>query len=84
MPLSRLFLVLQFQCINGCYSFDEIGVPFKLETPLKFCGYEGTVCCDTHEDLHLQKQFEEMDVSDPACASVLKSVLCAVSFLKPR
>ncbi|XP_010272186.1 PREDICTED: HIPL1 protein [Nelumbo nucifera] len=51
--------------------------PVTLKTPLAFCPYNGSVCCNSTKDLQLQKQFEAMNVSDPACASLLKSILCA-------
>ncbi|PSS07859.1 HIPL1 protein [Actinidia chinensis var. chinensis] len=51
--------------------------PFTLKTPLKFCPYNGAVCCNSLEDLGLQKQYQAMNISDPGCASVFKSVLCA-------
>ncbi|XP_058073848.1 HIPL1 protein-like [Magnolia sinica] len=50
--------------------------PFPAKTPLAFCPYNGTVCCDGREDLQLQRQFEDMNITDPACGSLLKSILC--------
>lgn len=48
--------------------------------PLAFCpSYKGRVCCDSTKDSQLQKQFEAMNIKDPDCASVIKSILCAVS-----
>lgn len=54
------------------------GAPFTAKSPLTFCSYNGTVCCDAKEDLGLGKRFRDMNVSDPACGSLLKSILCAV------
>ncbi|XP_077210154.1 HIPL1 protein-like [Tasmannia lanceolata] len=51
--------------------------PFKLNSPLPFCHYNGTVCCTTNQDLRLQKQFGDMKISDPSCASHVKAILCA-------
>ncbi|KAK9104835.1 hypothetical protein Scep_021679 [Stephania cephalantha] len=51
--------------------------PFTPKAPLAFCSYNGSACCDSDEDSQLQKQFQSMNVSDPACSSLLKSVLCA-------
>ncbi|XP_031494725.1 HIPL1 protein-like [Nymphaea colorata] len=51
--------------------------PLPPKTPLSFCSYNGSVCCDAKEDAALKKQFESMNVSDPACSSVVKSILCA-------
>ncbi|KAG7954741.1 hypothetical protein I3843_11G035500 [Carya illinoinensis] len=51
--------------------------PFTLNSTLKFCSYSGSSCCNSAEDLQLQKQFQAMNISDPNCASVVKSILCA-------
>lgn len=51
--------------------------PFTLNATLTFCPYNGTSCCDSNEDLVLQKQLAAMNISDPGCASVMKSILCA-------
>ncbi|KAK1315262.1 HIPL1 protein [Acorus calamus] len=51
--------------------------PFKLKTPLVFCPYNESSCCDAAADSAIQKRFQAKNVSDPACASVVKSVLCA-------
>ncbi|CAK7322904.1 unnamed protein product [Dovyalis caffra] len=51
--------------------------PFTVNTTLSFCPYNGSSCCNSTHDLQLQKQFQAMNISDAACASLLKSVLCA-------
>ncbi|XP_057519814.1 HIPL1 protein isoform X1 [Amaranthus tricolor] len=51
--------------------------PITLKKPLKFCPYNGSSCCNSTQDVQLQKEFQSMNISDPACASVVKSVLCA-------
>ncbi|RHN63582.1 putative folate receptor [Medicago truncatula] len=52
--------------------------PFTLNTTLKFCPYNnGSTCCNSIQDGQIQKQFQQMNVSDTACASLLKSILCA-------
>ncbi|PON54813.1 Soluble quinoprotein glucose/sorbosone dehydrogenase [Trema orientale] len=51
--------------------------PFTSKTPLSFCQYNGSVCCNSTDDMQLRSQFEAMNVSDSSCASLLKSVLCA-------
>lgn len=56
----------------------------KQETPLKFCSYNGSVCCNTTQDLLLQKQFEALNVIYPVCASLLKSTMCAVSLCQAK
>ncbi|GLU12285.1 hypothetical protein SLE2022_289790 [Rubroshorea leprosula] len=51
--------------------------PVTLNTTLKFCPYNGSTCCNSTEDSQLQKQFQAMSISDPNCASLLQSILCA-------
>ncbi|XP_057949199.1 HIPL1 protein-like [Malania oleifera] len=53
--------------------------PHTPTTPLAFCHTynNGSACCDSAKDGQLQKQFQAMNISDPACASLLKSILCA-------
>ncbi|EEF52098.1 HIPL1 protein isoform X1 [Ricinus communis] len=51
--------------------------PFTLNTTLNFCSYNGSTCCNSTEDTQLQKQFQGMNISNPGCASLLKSILCA-------
>lgn len=59
------------------------GFPITLKQTLKFCPYNGSSCCNSTQDVKLQKEFQSMNISDPACASVVKSVLCAVSLSFP-
>jgi hypothetical protein len=52
-----------------------------LNRTLSFCsayGGGGGSCCDAAADAALRKRFDAMNVSDAACAGVVKSVLCAV------
>ncbi|XP_071714391.1 HIPL1 protein-like [Rutidosis leptorrhynchoides] len=51
--------------------------PFKPKTPLVFCSYNESSCCDSIEDSNIQKQFLAINVSQPGCASLLKSILCS-------
>lgn len=51
--------------------------PFNLKQPLSFCQFNGSVCCNSHEDLKLQKQFKAVNVTG-SCSSLLKSLLCSV------
>ncbi|XWS32846.1 hypothetical protein CRYUN_Cryun22dG0025100 [Craigia yunnanensis] len=51
--------------------------PFTSKTRLSFCQYNGSVCCNSTEDLQLRNQFKSMNVSDSGCASLLKSILCS-------
>jgi hypothetical protein len=61
------------------FLFVGVGAPFTLNnTTLKFCPYNGSTCCNSIQDAQLQKQFQQMNVSDTACSSLLKSILCAV------
>ncbi|XP_062204035.1 HIPL1 protein-like [Phragmites australis] len=54
--------------------------PVVLNETLGFCAsYNGSSssCCDAAADAALRSQFNAMNVSDAACAAVLKSILCA-------
>ncbi|KAG8097824.1 hypothetical protein GUJ93_ZPchr0013g33948 [Zizania palustris] len=55
--------------------------PVPMNGTMGFCGGGGgggSTCCGASADAALRKQFEAMNVSDAACAGVVKSVLCAV------
>ncbi|RWW65869.1 hypothetical protein BHE74_00026810 [Ensete ventricosum] len=55
--------------------------PTTLKAPLSFCAYNGSSCCNsTDDDAALRTQFQSMNISDAACAAVMKSILCAVNF----
>ncbi|KAL0342754.1 UNVERIFIED_CONTAM: HIPL1 protein [Sesamum calycinum] len=74
-----LFLIL-LQFLDSCSALPlctDSRAPFIPRSPLQFCPYNGTSCCEDAEDLSIKKQFESMNISDPGCASVLKSILCA-------
>ncbi|PWA77488.1 catalytic domain-containing protein [Artemisia annua] len=65
---------------NPAYSLPlctDSSAPLTPKTPLLFCKYNGSSCCDSVQDSNIQKQFESMNVSQPACASLLKSILCS-------
>ena len=54
-----------------------------LNRTLGFCSAYGgassrSSCCDAAADAALRKRFVAMNISDAACAGVVKSVLCAV------
>ncbi|XP_016451027.1 HIPL1 protein-like [Nicotiana tabacum] len=52
--------------------------PLQQKSPLTFCPYNGTSsCCNSTDDKQLQTQFNAMNITDPGCASLVKSVLCA-------
>ncbi|XP_076943232.1 HIPL1 protein-like [Bidens hawaiensis] len=51
--------------------------PLTPKTPLVFCNYNGSSCCDSTDDSNIKKQFDSLNISQPACASVLKSILCS-------
>lgn len=73
--LSQLVLLPDFS--SSLPLCTDLRPPFIHKTPLAFCPYNGTVCCDSAKDLGLQKQFQAMNISSPLCASLLKSILCA-------
>ncbi|XP_043718668.1 HIPL1 protein-like [Telopea speciosissima] len=79
--LYFLFLFCQLLLLPGLSSSHPLctnsSAPFTLKAPLTFCPYNGSVCCDSAKDSQLQKQFQSMNISDPACASMMKSLLCA-------
>ncbi|KAL9343524.1 hypothetical protein Peur_063955 [Populus x canadensis] len=55
----------------------DLRSPFIPKSPLAFCQYSGSVCCNSTEDVELQKQFKSLNVSGHGCASLLKSTLCS-------
>ncbi|XP_035838495.1 HIPL1 protein-like isoform X2 [Helianthus annuus] len=72
---GTLFLLL----INPALSLPlctDLIAPVTHKTPPTFCNYNGSSCCDSTDNSNIRKQFESMNVSQPACASVLKSILC--------
>ncbi|KVH80797.1 Glucose/Sorbosone dehydrogenase [Cynara cardunculus var. scolymus] len=72
---------LQFLLFNPALSLPlctDSRAPIKPKTPLAFCPYNHSSCCDSIQDSNIQKQFESMNVSQPGCASVLKSILCSL------
>ncbi|KAI3726920.1 hypothetical protein L1987_66727 [Smallanthus sonchifolius] len=81
MNIFFFFYVTLFQLlINPALSLPlctDSNAPHTPKTPLVFCNYNGSSCCDSTDDSNIQKQFESMNVSQPACASVLKSILCS-------
>ncbi|KAL8464908.1 hypothetical protein ACS0TY_034407 [Phlomoides rotata] len=77
--IIQLLILMQF--LDSCLALPlctDSTAPFTIKSPLQFCPYNGTTCCNSTEDLRLQKQFESMNISsDSGCASLLKSILCA-------
>lgn len=69
-----------FVLIISSFFFVLIGVGALLipKTTLVFCPYNGSVCCDSAKDLQLHKNFHAMKITDPGCAALMKSILCAV------
>ncbi|KAH0458940.1 hypothetical protein IEQ34_011754 [Dendrobium chrysotoxum] len=67
--LFFLPFVYKFQWVSS-------GAPTRLNTPLAFCSYNGSSCCNATDDAELQKQFSSMNISDSACGSVVKLILC--------
>ncbi|KAI3894297.1 hypothetical protein MKX03_001844 [Papaver bracteatum] len=73
--ISQLFVL---PSPSSSYSLcTNARAPFTTNTSLEFCGYDGKVCCSSADDSKLEKQFKSMSISDPACASLLKSILCS-------
>ncbi|RZC79951.1 hypothetical protein C5167_042528 [Papaver somniferum] len=51
--------------------------PYAPKIPLGFCPNDESVCCDSNQDLEMKKVFQSMNISDPACGSLVKSIFCA-------
>ena len=85
-PLLCCFFVFFFffacSVLSSTMDCIHAGAPVLLNTTLKFCSSSGSTssssCCDAAADAALSTQFDAMNVSDAACAAVLKSILCAV------
>ncbi|XP_052183553.1 HIPL1 protein-like [Diospyros lotus] len=82
--MARVLLLLLLFCnllllkpSSSHYACTDSRAPFTPKTALSFCPYNGTVCCNSTAELKLQSQFKAMNISDPGCASLLKSILCA-------
>ncbi|KAL6622415.1 hypothetical protein ACP70R_032294 [Stipagrostis hirtigluma subsp. patula] len=58
--------------------FAGSGLPAVPGAALSFCGYTGINYCNQFEDAALREQFEAMNVSDDACAAIVKGILCAI------
>ncbi|OWM65338.1 HIPL1 protein [Punica granatum] len=78
---TSLILFLSFLGLLGRSASEPLctdsRAPFTLAKPLAFCPYNGSSCCNSTQDAQLQMQFQTTNVSDPACGSILKSILCA-------
>ncbi|CAN6476334.1 unnamed protein product [Victoria cruziana] len=72
--LCFIFTLLGSSAIPLC---TDSRAPLPAKAPLSFCSYNGSVCCDAKGDAALKKQFQSLNVSDPTCSSVIKSILCA-------
>ncbi|XP_042011834.1 HIPL1 protein-like [Salvia splendens] len=76
--IIQFFILLQF--LDSCLALPlctDSRAPFSSNSTLQFCPYNGTVCCNSYDDLLLKKQFVSMNISDHACASLVKSILCS-------
>ncbi|MCL7023744.1 hypothetical protein MKW94_016015 [Papaver nudicaule] len=76
--LSVLLLIsLHFQYSVAFPLCTNSRAPLTRKTPLSFCSYNGSTCCDSTKDSQLKKQLQAYNVTNTACASLLKSILCA-------
>ncbi|EFH46999.1 hypothetical protein ARALYDRAFT_493989 [Arabidopsis lyrata subsp. lyrata] len=55
---------------------NDLTAPFHLKQPLAFCQFNGSVCCNSRDDLKLQREFKAVNVSG-RCSPLLKSLLCS-------
>lgn len=76
-PPAYGFAIYRLMLWSTCCGFS--GAPLEVNSTLSFCPYKGKTCCNTMEDSNVRKQFQAMNISDKGCASVVKSILCAVS-----
>lgn len=74
--LSSLLLLLPFPS-SSLPLCSNLRAPSRTNGSLAFCPYNGKVCCSSSDDVELQKLFLAMNISDSACASAVKSILCA-------
>ncbi|KAK4370857.1 hypothetical protein RND71_010332 [Anisodus tanguticus] len=75
-----IFLFNFLQLLDPTFSLPlctDSRAPLQLKAPLAFCPYNGTSCCNSADDKQLQTQFNAMNISDPGCASLVKSIVCA-------
>ncbi|XP_078181244.1 HIPL1 protein-like [Carex rostrata] len=71
-----LYLFLLPSCYSAPMCMDQ-SYPKKINSSLAFCGYNDRACCSTVDDLAIEDRFTKMNISDAACAHVMKSILCA-------
>ncbi|KAI7726703.1 hypothetical protein M8C21_000268 [Ambrosia artemisiifolia] len=76
LPLLGLLLMYPYPSFS-LPMCTTLRAPVIAKDGLAFCPYKGRVCCDSTKDSQLQMQFEAMNISDPNCASAIKSILCA-------
>ncbi|RZC79947.1 hypothetical protein C5167_042522 [Papaver somniferum] len=78
--LLSIVLLLQLPFHSAAFPLcTNSRAPLISKTPLNFCSYNGSTCCDSAKDSQLKKQLQAYNVSNTACASLLKSILCAIS-----
>lgn len=78
--LFSFICLLLYNFISPSYSLPlctDLRAPVTPKKALAFCPYNGRVCCDSSKEVQLQKIFEGMKISDTACSSVVKSILCS-------
>ncbi|GAA0142090.1 protein-binding activity modulator [Lithospermum erythrorhizon] len=71
-----IFLWFSYKCssLPLCTNLRE---PVKQNKALKFCEYNGTMCCTSSQDSGIEKRFQAMNISNDSCGAVIKSILCA-------
>ncbi|CAA7043289.1 unnamed protein product [Microthlaspi erraticum] len=81
MMLHRSLVFLLLSCFSlsswALPLCSDSRAPLEVNSTVSFCPYKDKTCCDTKEDSNLNKQFQAMNISDKACASVVKSILCS-------
>nr|XP_043613478.1 HIPL1 protein-like isoform X2 [Erigeron canadensis] len=79
LPLLLCLLLMNCNPSTSLPMCTNLRAPVIENESLAFCPYKGRVCCDSTKDSQLQMEFEAMNisVSEPDCASAIKSILCA-------
>lgn len=84
-----VLILLRFWCVRvwiRCwFVWSWAEYPVAAKAPLAFCGYANgsSSCCNATDDAAIASRFKSSNISDSACANVVKSILCAVLVLEP-
>ncbi|CAI9112394.1 OLC1v1012842C1 [Oldenlandia corymbosa var. corymbosa] len=74
LSLTLLEVLHLCSAIPSCL---DSSTPLPYNVSAAFCPYNGSSCCNSSDDLNIRNQFKGMNISDPNCASLVQSLLCA-------